>query len=196
MEVLNRQLSVYKNYLINKVEISVEHVERIGTIIEEEVSMLKQNQIEKIKKHSPVELKNRYEELLAFQRMMDYIRLNDIKEPGLIRSQVITQNYISFVYLKDSFFRALKNETPEDTVIYKCCDFLTSGRVRKLRNSIAHGNWNYLSCFTGIEFWDYLSGKEKNGYEKFEIKQEELGFLQTLSRGVAYASIEALTRKN
>lgn len=196
MELLNKQLSVYKKYLIEKVEISVEYAERIGTIILEEVSCLEQNQIEKIKMHSPVQLKDRYEELLAFQRMMDYIRLNNIKEPGLIRSQIITQNYISFVYLKDSFFKSLKNEVPKDTVIYKCCDFLTSGRVRKLRNSIAHGNWSYLSSFAGIEFWDYLSGKEKNGYEKFEIKQEELDFLQTLSRGVAYASIESLIRRN
>lgn len=192
MEQLDIQLSKYKQYLKNDLGIPDYYDTKVGSTIEIELKNLTQSQKEEIIAHSPVELTKRYDELVAFQRMMDFVRNNNIKEPGLIRSQVITQNYICFVYLKDSYFKALQDKTDQDTVIHRCCKFLTSDRIRKFRNSIAHGTWSYKSDFSGIEYWDYINGKKENGYEKFEISQEELSFWQTLSRTVAYSSIETI----
>ncbi len=195
MKRLDNQLCKYSAQLKNDVGVSDKYVSKIGSTIMSELSALSKKQIENITNHSPVDLTKRYDELVAFQQMMDFIRSNQIEEPGLIRSQVISQNYICFVYLKDSYFRALQKETIEGTIINSCCKFMTSNRIRKFRNSIAHGNWNYKSDFSGLEYWDYLDGKRINGYEKLEIKQEELSFWQTLSRVIAYSSIETIRKK-
>lgn len=192
---LDLQLAYYRRNLIEEVGISSEICENIGTKIEEELQNLTEIQIEDIISHSPISLNNRYEELVAFQRMMDYVQINQISEPGLVRSQVITQNYICFVYLKDSYFKALQNETESKTITHRCSKFLTSARIRKFRNSIAHGNWNYKSDFNGLEYWDYIRGRRENGYEKFIVSSKELAFWQTLSRVLAYASIETIKIK-
>lgn len=195
MEILNIQLSQFRRYLKAEVGIPDEYITKVGSTIKKELNHLTQSQLEDITTHSPVGLRNRYDELVAFQRMMDYIKVNQVNEPGLIRSQVITQNYICFVYLKDSYFKTLQNITTQDTITHRCTKFLTSARIRKFRNSIAHGNWHYKADFSGLEFWDYLNGRKENGYEKFEVQQEELDFWQTLSRVVAYASIETINSK-
>jgi len=192
MENLDLQLSFYNVSLKEEIGISDEISKKVGTTIETELQILTEAQIENILVHSPVKLSSRYDELISFQRMMDYIRINKINEPGLIRSQVITQNYICFVYLKDSYFKALQKETAENTITHRCSKFLTSQQIRKFRNSIAHGNWDYKSDFSGLVYWDYLNGRKENGYEKFEVNNEELSFWQTLSRVLAYASIETM----
>jgi hypothetical protein len=195
MENLDKQLSVYNTYLKNEVGITNNDLNKISSKIENEINCLTKEEIEKFIDKSPIDLNHRYDELTAFQMMMDYIRINQITDPGLIRSQVINQNYICFVYLQDSYFKALQDGTQINSITYRCCNFLTSSRIRKFRNSIAHGSWCYKDDYSGLEYWDYLNGKKKNGYENFEVNQEELSFWQTLSRVVAYTTIETIRLK-
>jgi hypothetical protein len=64
--------------------------------------------------------------------------------------------------------------------------------IRAFRNAIAHGNWKYLSDFSGIEFWSQKGSDINEPYVKFEVLQEDLNFWQALARCTAYSSYLAL----
>lgn len=195
METLDIQLKEFETFLKNEIGITDEFVLKIATTIKSEIQDLSITEIENIMSHSPINLNNRFDELICFQRMMDFVRVNKIKEPGIIRSQLITQNYICFVYLKDSYFKAIQKEAGSNTIIHRCCNFLTSAHIRKFRNAIAHGNWSLKADGSGLEYWDYKNGRRNNGFNKFEVGQIELNFWQTFSRVVAYSTIETITEK-
>lgn len=195
MNNLDIQLKQFSDKLKNEVGIPDIYLDEVANKIQLEVSNLTSRSVQKIKTDSTISLQHRYNELKGFQLMMDFMNNNNVKNAGLIRSQVITQNYICFVYLKDSYFKSLQKITPVDSITHRCCKFLVSGELRKFRNAIAHGNWNYKSDFDGLEYWDFKNGNKSNGYEKFEINQNQLNFWQTLSRVVAYCSIEIIINK-
>lgn len=192
---LDNQIEQFASYLTSEVGIDKNQIKTVATEITNEIATLSTEQLQKIQLDSLIPLESRRAELEGFQRMMDFIRTNKINDAGVIRAQVITQNYICFVYLKDSYFRTFQNLMPSITITHRCCKFLTSARIRKFRNSIAHGNWNYKTDFGGLEYWDYQENKKDKGYEYFEVLQDELNFWQTLSRGVAYSSILSVLKR-
>src|SRR6185369_5608672 len=98
--------------------------------------------VAEIKSQDAVGFDARLEELIAFQAFMD--RANSVpSHPSVVRAQVITQNYLCFVYLGDSGFKVLQKHTAPTSTTRKCCRFLNDNPVRAFRNAIAHANWRY-----------------------------------------------------
>lgn len=164
---------------------------QLATTISAEVASLPDEAKQRIAAASPIPLQDRLDELIAFQSWMDYAR--KIKgNPSLTRAQVITQIYVCFVYLGESWFKELRKESASGSTTRKCCTFLTDNPVRAFRNSVAHANWRYKSDFSGIEFWAKKGSDPNEQLSQFEVSDNDLAFWQTLARCTAYASILSL----
>jgi hypothetical protein len=188
---LDEQMATYSSQLISDVRISDEDSRKLATIIASEVRFLPAASKAEIIAASPVRLTDRLQELQAFQGWMDIVR-RSAPSPFVVRAQVITQNYISFVYLPESCFRILSKVAPAGSSTRKCAKFLSNDGVRAFRNAIAHANWSYRDDFTGIVFWARKSADPQEELGRFEVTQEELSFWQSLSRCVAYAAFSNL----
>jgi hypothetical protein len=164
---------------------------KLGTEIASEVRFLPRDVKQEIASASPVALGDRLQELVAFQGWMD-ITSNSRLSPFVARAQVITQNYICFVYLPESCFSILSKHTPNGSVAKKCAKFLTNDRIRAFRNAIAHANWSYRNDFSGITYWARKGSDQNAPLARFEVQQNELDFWQMLSRCVAYAALSNL----
>ncbi len=195
MTNFDNQLYQFKNRLIKEVKISEQNVDRVASIISDEIRKNKSTLLSKMEEVTPIKIKTRIEELSSFQEMMDTLN-NMTPRPEIVRSQVITQNYICFVYLKDTLFDVLKQNAENGSTLKKCTKFLLNNPVRAFRNSIAHGNWKYKDDFSGLEFWAYKgSPTDDEQMTKFQVSQDELNFWQTLSRCVGYTSYLTLAEK-
>lgn len=136
---------------------------------------------------SPVPLAARIDELRAFQRWMD-LTINS-HDAAVARARIIVQNYVCFVYLPESLFKALLSGSQRGSVIRRCTSFLTSNPVRAFRNAMAHANWAYSPDFAGIDFWAKKGSDSDEPMTKFSVSQQDLEFWQALSRVVAYVVV-------
>jgi hypothetical protein len=132
------------------------------------------------------------EELTAFQSWMDLAHAG-AANPVVVRAQVMTELYVSFVWLRDSFMKPVAAVVPELAAFPAIERFLSGGRRRRLRNAIAHGRWCYLSDFSGLECWAEPS--RGRPHQRFEISHTDLDAWQLLSRGTAIAGLLALVRR-
>jgi hypothetical protein len=191
MKQLDKQIAIWKDKLNKETKIPVEYCECLASTTKKEIKNLNYDEKQKLIDSNPVDLKTRIEELQAFQSMMD--TFNQMKpRPEIVRTQVISQNYICFVYLKDTLFESLKKTMPSESVTKKCCKYLLNNPVRAFRNSIAHGNWKYKNDFSGIEFWAYKGGPTESPMDRWKVNQTDLSFWQALSRLIAYVSFLTL----
>ena len=184
-ENLDRQMSAYSDSLRNEVKLSDEICGKLATTIAADVRFLPREIKEEIKSVSPVPIRSRLEELQAFQGWMELA--NDVKNPLVTRAQVITQNYICFVYLPEACFSILRKHAPLQSTVRNCTSFLSDNPVRAFRNAIAHSNWKYRQDFTGLIYWARKGEKLDEPLSRFEVDSQTLGFWQSLSRCVAYA---------
>jgi hypothetical protein len=193
MEYLDRQMLKWKDKLIQELKIPIKHCDCLASTIRDEINSLTPEKKNSLVDSNPIDIKIRIEELQAFQVMME--TFNQMKpRPEIVRTQILSQNYICFVYLKDTLFDLLKKTMPADSVLKKCCKFLLNNPVRAFRNSIAHGNWKYNDDFSGIEFWAYKGEPTESLMDKWEVSQLDLSFWQALSRMVAYVSFLTLEK--
>jgi hypothetical protein len=151
MKHLDQQLHKFKSKLMTDLGLSEDETGRVCTTIASEVRLISETDIREVFQASGIPLMARYEELLAFQSWMSIA--STLNDPSIRRAQVITQNYICFVYLKDSCFEVLARIAPRNSVVSNCSNYLTSGSVRHFRNGFAHANWKYLADFSGLEAW-------------------------------------------
>ena len=164
---------------------------KLATTIASDVRFLPLDVKSAIKTASPIALRHRIEELQAFQAWMDNLTGKDTAPP-VVRAQVITQNYICFVYLPESCFSILRRSAPIGSAVGQCAKFLTDDRVRHFRNALAHANWSYRADFSAITYWARKESEPSEPLSKFEVEQSELTFWQALSRCVAYATFTSL----
>ena len=75
-----------------------------------EISDLDENTRDEINTGTPIPYDIRIDELTAFQSFMDFAHSHTLNNPGVARAQVITQNYICFVYLGDACFKILRKK--------------------------------------------------------------------------------------
>jgi len=191
MTVLDNQMFQWGAKLRDDLKISSDASRSLATTISAEIAALPFDAKQRIIEATPIPLSDRLEELHAFQNWMDYAR--KIKDnPALIRAQTITQIYICFVYLGESWFKVIRKESPIDSTTKKCCKYLTENPVRAFRNAIAHANWRYKSDFSGIEYWARKGSDPSEPLSHFEVADNDLSFWQMLSRCTAYASILSL----
>jgi len=188
MKKLDLQLLEYKSELVDLVGIETDFVEMVATKISSEIKSLNIERLNELKNSSPVDLNDRYEELISFQSMMDFFNSQKLA-PQMVRAQILAQNYICFVYLKDNYFRALENILPFNSVGQRCFKYLLSSDVKNLRNAIAHGNWSYSTDFNGLNYWYTRKNGNENYYQKYFVTEKMYDFWQRLSRVVAYSSM-------
>jgi hypothetical protein len=171
--------------------LSIEASNALATTIAEDVRALPEDLRRAVISSTPVALKERLDELIAFQSFMD-IASAIPNRPALTRAQVIVQNYVCFVYLGDSCFRVLRRGAPTGSTVKRCCRFLTDNPVRAFRNAVAHGNWQYAPDFSGLIFWARKGDDRNQAPEQFQVSQNELNFWQSLARVTAYAAYVTL----
>lgn len=126
-------------------------------------------------------------EIQGFQMFMDIVGSTKA-HPAVVRAQVITQNYICFVYLGEACFRLLRRAAPDGSVTKRCCRLLTDNPVRAFRNALAHANWTYRADFSGLVFWARKGSDPNEALTRFEVGHNDLNFWQALSRCVAYVT--------
>jgi hypothetical protein len=192
MEHLDAQLRNWATRLRDDLGIAPPASNELATAICREVSELGPRIRFELRQASPISLEHRLDELVAFQAWMDVA--HDVRHPAITRAQVITQNYVCFVYLGDAWFKQLSKVVAATSVTRKCCRFLADNPVRAFRNAIAHANWKYNSSFTGLEFWARRGSDPNEAMERFEVNQNDLNFWQTIARCTAYASMTAVGR--
>lgn len=188
---LDEQLAPWSVRLVNDLKIAEGETRKLATSIASEVRFLPKAAKDSIIAASPVRLADRLQELQAFQGWMDTVHRSP-QSAYVIRAQILTQNYICFVYLPESCFRVLSKVAPIGSVTRKCAQFLSDNPVRRFRNAIAHANWTYREDFGAIIYWARKGHDPNELMQKFEVAQEELSFWQALSRCVAYAAFSNL----
>ncbi len=191
MEHLDDQMKQWSSRLRDDLSILPPESNRLASAIASEVGSLSSEAKQRVKDASLVPLAARIEELRAFQGWMDLVHGSN-PHPVVVRAQVITQNYICFVYLGEACFNVLRKELPADSVTKKCCKFLTDNPVRAFRNAIAHSNWQYLPDFSGLEFWAKKGADPAEQPTWFTVLHQDLSFWQALARCTAYASYLSL----
>lgn len=191
---LDGQMRVYSPFLRDELKINPPESNSLASTIAKEISSLPSDVIGRFLSCEMVQSSDRLDELVGFQSFMDLVHVNS-GHPGLTRAQVITQNYISFVYLGEACFKTMREYAPTGSVTKRCCKFLTDNPVRSFRNAIAHANWKYKSDFSGLIFWSRKGNDPSEPLTRFEVSQNDLGFWQALARCVAYVAYsEAINR--
>jgi hypothetical protein len=192
VEQLDQQMHQWSTRLRDDLRVGPPESNRLATTIAQEVAGLPDEAKQRVRDASPIPLKIRIEELVAFQGWMDLVHAIPQPHPVVVRAQVVYQNYICFVYLGESCFNALKKELPAGSAAKKCCKFLTDNPVRAFRNAVSHSNWQYLSDFSGLEYWARKGADPTEPMVRFEVSQQDLSFWQALARCTAYASFLSL----
>ena len=193
MEHLDTQMRKWATRLRDDLGIAPPASNELASTISRELESVGKLGLEDLKNDSPIPFNQRLEELSAFQAWMD-IAQTLAGSPAVRRAQVITQNYVCFVYLGDAWFKRLGKVVPAGTVTRKCCRLLTDNPVRAFRNAIAHANWKYNGSFTGLEFWARKGSDPNEPMARFEVAQNDLDFWQAIARCTAYASFLAVKR--
>jgi hypothetical protein len=167
---------------------------RLASTIASEVRSLPHEVLRVIRDEDVVGLKRRLDELVAFERFMDFagqVQATSGSVPPLTRAQVTCQLYTVFVYLGDACFARLRKAAVSGSVLKKCCKYLTDYPVRGLRNAVAHSSWRYADDFTGIVFY-YFEDEQKTKRTDYTATQLELDFWDKLARVTAYAAFPTI----
>ena len=190
-QYLDAQLAQFYDRLITEVKISKEIAKNLASTIEIEVQALSFDEKNKIRDASPIPCTNRIDELKAFQGWMSRaFSMSD--DPYVVRAQLIYQNCICFVYLREACFYALSKYCAAGTATKKCAKFLVSNPIRAFRNAVAHANWMYRDDFRAITYWARKGDSTEEKMDKFEVAQNDLRFWQALSRCVAYVTFSTI----
>ena len=186
---LDSQMRRYSPYLKDELRITPSESNALATTIAQEIHALPKDAIQAFLSDSYIQPNDRLDELVAFQSFMDFANANaSSKNPWLTRAQVITQNYIAFVYLGDACFKTLRNHTASNSVTKRCCKFLTDNPVRAFRNAVSHANWKYQPDFSGLIFRARKGSDPNEPLVQFEVSHSDLEFWQSLARCVAYVA--------
>lgn len=163
-----------------------ECISKLATVLASEVRFLRANTKAEVAAASPVPIGQKLEELSAFQLWMDKVR--GTRHPPTTRAQFLAGNYICFIYMPESFFKAPAKAAAAQSALKRCATFLTDGRVRSFRNAIAHANWRYREDFGALIYWARKGADPSESLSEFEVGNEELQFWQSLSRCVGYVA--------
>jgi hypothetical protein len=102
MDFLDAEMRQWRNQLQNELEIMPPTCDRLASVIAAEVKALPPDSKQRVAAASLIPLSKRIEELRAFQQWMDIVAETNHPHAAVVRAQVITQNYICFVYLGES----------------------------------------------------------------------------------------------
>jgi hypothetical protein len=166
----------------------------LASTLASEVHALPSDVLRGIRDEDVVGLQRRIDELVAFERFMDFASQAQAASGSFApraRAQVVCQLYTVFVYLGDACFSRLRKSAATGSVLKKCCKYLTDYPVRGLRNAVAHSGWRYTDDFTGIMF-HYFEDEQKMKRRDYTVTQLELDFWDKLARVTAYAAFQTI----
>ena len=148
---LDRQLSAF-HWNTDAPAIPPADRPRVATLVHAEVAALPEVRMNQIRQQILIPPERYVEEMTAFQA---WTSLSDAlgRDPVVVRARVMTELYVSFVWLRDALMAPVAGATPANGTVAVVERFLKSGRRRLLRNAIAHGRWCYLAQFDGLEIW-------------------------------------------
>lgn len=189
---LDQQMRSFAPYLRDQFGLHPPQSNCLATEIANDIQLLSRSQLDSLIAGDAVGPQARLDELRGFQSFMDIVHSMN-PHPAINRAQVITQNYICFVYLGDACFKALRKATPPGSVTRKCCQFLTDNPVRAFRNALAHANWSYREDYRALVFWARKGSGPDEALSRHEVEQNDLVFWQALSRCVAYVAYSYVT---
>jgi hypothetical protein len=189
--LLDQQMVAYGELLQRQVRLDGNVCAKLATTVAADVRFLPADVKSELLAASPVPIADRLNELRSFQAWMDVAQTS--RHPAVTRAQVVTQNYICFVYLPESCFRVLSKHCASGSAAKKCSAFLTNNPVRAFRNAIAHANWTYRQDYGALVYWARKGAEPDEPLQRFEVEQAELSFWQSLSRCVAYAALSNLS---
>jgi hypothetical protein len=192
---IDQQMRSFAPYLRDQFGITPPQSNHLASHIAGEIRKLPRGDLHSIAEADPVGAHARLDELKGFQMFMDIVRAVD-PHPAVIRAQVVTQNYICFVYLGDACFKTLRKAAPSGSVTRKRCQFLIDNPVRAFRNALAHANWTYRDDHSGLIFWARRGSEPGETLMRFEVDQNDLNFWQALSRCVSYVAYTLITETN
>ena len=173
---LDEQMAAWSTRLVSEVKVSDADSRKLATIIASEVRFLSVASKAEITASSPVRLADRLQELQAFQGWMDIVR-RSASSPFVVRAQVITQNYISFVYLPEFLASEFSQRLLRpDRVRANARSFLAMVTFARFGNVIAHANWSYREDFNAIGYWARKGNDPQEKLERFEVIQEGFRF--------------------
>lgn len=191
MEASRKTNAGFAARLTGEVKLTSEMAKKLATTIATDVHFLSAEHKSEIKAASPVPIEDRIAELKAFQGWMD--QANTIQNnPYVTRAQVLSQNYICFVYLPEACFRVLSKVCANGSATKQCAKFLNNNPVRAFRNAIAHANWTYREDFEAIVYWSRKGNEQNEPLKRFVVEQSDFSFWQALSRCVAYTAYSNL----
>jgi len=189
-QLLDQQMSMFAERLKSDVKVPSEAATKLATSIAADIRFLPDVAKAELRFSTPVAIKDRLAEVQSFQSWMDFA--HTARSPNITRAQVITQNYICFVYLPERLFRVLAKHCPQGSAARKSAQFLSNNPVRAFRNAVAHANWTYRQVFGALVYWARKGAEPDEPLQRFEVEQDELMFWQSLSRCLAYASLSNL----
>lgn len=190
---LDNQMKAYHNELTSLVKVCTLAADCLATSISKEVGRLENQKRQAIRDATPVKLSARLDELRAFQNFMESVHISRLDQsPQFVRAQILTQNYICFVYLSDSCFNELRKGSEAGTTLRKCAQYLTDNPIRAFRNAIAHSNWTYTKDHSALVYWARKGAGRDEPLIEHTVSNETLAFWQALSRCTAYAAFSNL----
>jgi hypothetical protein len=163
---------------------------QLATTVHREVASLSEASTNQLRRSVQIPPERYLEELTAFQRWMDFAHAN-ATNPAIVRAQVMTELYVSFLWLQDSLMVPIAAVLPAGSVVSAITTFLGTGACERLREAVVHGRWCYLPDFSGLDCWTRIGTDQR--FEHFEVGDRDLNAWQLLSRGTAIAALLALT---
>ncbi len=195
MKNFNNLLARHEIRLIAEIGIPIQKTKSISTEIAIEVIEIKKILLDVLNNMYVVNINYRMNELYALDKVL-YDKELILKNKNLYRILLNYQNYILFVYLKDTLFDVLKEVTNPNSITKKIAKYLTDGKVRYFRNSIAHGNYKLLDDSSGMEYWAEKDSKKQLPLSHFQVTIDELQFWIDLSKTLAITTYLTLLENN
>lgn len=148
---LDVQMRRYSPRLRDDLRIDSAASNHLATSISAECAALPPERSPRFERRTSSDWTHAWRSSSPFKVFMDLVASSPT-HPSVVRAQVITQNYLCFVYLGDSCFKVLQKNTPSGSTVRRCCRFLTDNPIRALRNALAHANWRYNEDVSGLTF--------------------------------------------
>ncbi len=184
---LDARLARFSTKLRDDLKIMPPESNAVASTIRSELSKLDPKLLPTLTGESPLGLTDRLHQLKLLLNWLEQTQDTDNSY-----GQLISLNYICFVYLGDACFNSFRKELPKGSVTQKCAEYLSDNPVRGFRNAFAHGNWRLTADRSAIDFWARKGSDPNEVLCRFRFTEDDLHFAQYLAVATAYAAMMVL----
>jgi hypothetical protein len=184
---LDARLSRFSTKLRDDLKITPPESNAVASAIRSELTKLDVKLLPTLSGESPLSLSDRLHQLRLLLNWLE-----ETQGANNSYGQLISLNYICFVYLGDACFKVFRKEMPKGSVSHKCAEYLTDNPVRGFRNALAHGNWRLTADRCSIDFWARKGSDPNEALTRFRFTEDDLHFAHYLAVATAYAAMLVL----